>query len=186
MNECVRSLARLAGVSMSTGRSYDWETIEGSLGIGLPSDYKLISDTFPDGWFRMFAAVRHPHSRVKFSDEYMDDIANVFQDLRRNGYFADVDFPFSMFPSTGGLLLAGSLRSPGYLFWRTSSGNPDEWPLVLADEGYAHWESYAGSLCDFLTDVALGQFDASRFKDDYGWNDEEFININSRPVFGTD
>ena len=38
-------------------------------------------------------------------------------------------------------------------------------------------------LCEFLTKLALGRFDASRFRDDYGWQGQRRIDIPSRPVF---
>jgi hypothetical protein len=41
-------------------------------------------------------------------------------------------------------------------------------------------------LCEFLTEVALGRFDASGFKDDYRWRGQDRIDIPSRPVFGAE
>jgi hypothetical protein len=32
------------------------------------------------------------------------------------------------------LLLCGSLLVPGWMFWVTGAGDPDTWPLVLAEE----------------------------------------------------
>jgi len=32
-------------------------------------------------------------------------------------------------------------------------------------------------------EVALGRFDASRFRDDYKWQGQQWIDIPSRPVF---
>jgi len=72
------------------------------------------------------------------------------------------------------------------MFWVTGAGDPDTWPLVIADEEYGveHWERFDGSLCQFLTEVATGRFDASRFNDAYKWHGQESIDIPSRPVFG--
>jgi hypothetical protein len=57
------------------------------------------------------------------------------------------------------------------------------WPIPLGAYKYRHWEPFDGPLSEFLTEVALGRFDASRFRDAYRWQGQERIDILSRPVF---
>lgn len=182
----VRRLAAVTGISATADRSYDWQTIEAGLGMGLPPDYKLIADSFPDGWFRMFAQVRLPDSATRLLNDYALDVMDTVRELRAEQDFADLDFPFPAYPEPGGLLLCGTLRCPGYMFWVSGPGDPGKWPLVLAHEEYSYWERFDGSLCDFLTEVALGRFDASGFPDDFGWHGQDRIDIASRPAFGRD
>jgi hypothetical protein len=179
----VRRLARAAGIAATEGRSYDWAGIEAALGIGLPSDYKLIAESFPEGWFRMFAEVWLPDSGTRLLSDYAQAILDSVRELRLDEDFADLGFPFPAYPEPGGLLLCGSLRCPGYVFWLTGPGDPDEWPLVLAYEEYDYWERFDGPLSGFLTEVALGRFDASGFPDDFQWDGQDRIDILSRPVF---
>ena len=183
--DCVRRLAEVAGISATAGRSYDWEDIEAVLGTQLPSDYKLMAESFPEGWFRMFAKFLLPASeRLLLKDLGVQIMASI-REQRVDKDWEDLDFPFTAYPEPGGLLLCGSLRVHGWMFWLTGADDPDAWPLVLADEDfvYGHWEQFDGSLCEFLTEVALGRFDASRFKDDYHWHGQKWIDIPSRPVF---
>jgi hypothetical protein len=180
---CVRRLAEVSEISATAGRSYDWEAIETALGLRLPSDYKLMAESFPEGWFRMFAKVRLPDAGNRLLDHWSMNIMDGIWEWQANEDY-DLDFPFQAYPEPGGLLLCGSLRSPGWMFWVTGADDPDAWPLVLAREVYDYWVRFDGPLCEFLTGVALGRFDASGFKDDYRWQGQERIDIPSRPVFG--
>jgi hypothetical protein len=56
MDDWVRRLAELAGVSASAGTVFDWEAIEGDLGLRLPADYRLLAESFPEGTFRRFVS----------------------------------------------------------------------------------------------------------------------------------
>ncbi len=180
----VRRLAGAAGISATAGRSYDWAAIQAGLGLELPPDYKLIAESFPEGWFRMFAEVWLPDSATRLLSDYARDILDTVQALRTEEDFAHLDFPFPAYPEAGGLLLCGSLRCPGYVFWLTGPGEPAKWPLILAYEEYNYWERFDGPLSEFLTEVALSRFDASGFADDYRWQGQDRIDIASRPVFG--
>jgi hypothetical protein len=181
--DCVRRLAEVAGISATAGRSYAWEDIEAVLGTRLPSDYKLMAESFPEGWFRMFAKFLLPASeRLLLNDLGVQIMARI-REQRVDKDREDLNFPFPAYPEPGGLLLCGSLRVQGWVFWVTGAGDPDAWPLVLTEEGHKHWERFHGSLCEFLTEVALGRFDASGFKDAYKWRGQERIDIPSRPVF---
>jgi len=184
--DCVGHLAEVAGISATAGRTYDWEDIEAVLGLRLPSDYKLIAESFPEGWFRMFAEVLLPESEKQLYDDFALDIMDGVRELQEEEDFEELGFPFTAYPQPGGLLLCGSLRVQGWMFWVTGASDPDTWPLVLADEQYReeHWERFDGSLCHFLTEVATGRFDASRFQDAYRWHGQESIDIPCRPVFG--
>lgn len=86
---------------------------------------------------------------------------DVVRELPGDEDSADLDFPFPAYPERGEFLLCGSLRVHGWMFWVTGAGDPDSWPLVLADDKYEHWERFDGPLCEFLTELALGRFDAS-------------------------
>lgn len=181
--ERVRRLAEAAGIEASAGRAYDWAAIEGGLGVRLPSDYKRIAESFPEGWFRLFAEVRLPDSESVMLDEFALDVLRTMQEV---GEDEEEDCPFRAYPEPGGLLLCGWLRGSGFVFWVTGPGDPDEWPLVLLEETYDYWERFEGTLSQFLTEVALGRFDASRFHDGYQWQGQKRIDILSRPVFGPD
>lgn len=182
-DEYVRQLAEIAEISVLENRVYDWKALEESLGTGLPADYKLILERIPSGWFRLFARVWYPKNGLEFAGGRAHSHIENLRDLKERGVVKDSEFPFEAFPEPGGVLPFGGLRSPGQIYWLTGSVDPDEWPLILADDGYDHWERFDGSLGEFLTEVAAGRFDALGFRDAYKWNGQDRIDISSRPIF---
>ena len=104
---CVRHLAEVSGFSATAGRSMT-EEIEAGIGTRLPSDYKLIAESFPDGWFRMFAHVRFPDSERRLLGDFAQQIMDILRELPEDGDSADLDFPFPAYP--------GAWRSPAVRF----------------------------------------------------------------------
>lgn len=181
----VRRLAEVTGASLDANRVYDWEAMEASLGVSLPEDYKIMAESFPGGWFRMFAEVMPPHSSTMLLGPHSRGVSDALRNLK-NGNYAGSEFPFSAFPDPGGLLMCGDLRCLGYIFWRVISGDPAEWTIILADEEFVYWEEFNGSLSEFLLEVASGRFDASGFIDEFKWEGQSHVDIPSRPIFEWD
>jgi hypothetical protein len=82
----------VAGISATAGRSYDWEAMEAVLGLRLPSDYKLMAESFPEGWFRMFARVLLPDPERRLLGDYALDIMDGVRELRADADLTDLDF----------------------------------------------------------------------------------------------
>jgi hypothetical protein len=98
----VRRLAEVAGISPTAGRRYDWEAIEAVLGTGLPSDYKLMAESFPEGWFRMFAGILLPDSERDLLDDLGIQNMDRIRELPLLSRRGEVDFPFAAYPEPGG------------------------------------------------------------------------------------
>jgi hypothetical protein len=186
LHKTVRELADVSGISLNVNRSYDWESIEGALMMSLPEDYKVMADSCPGGWFRLFAELMPPDSEKRLLGDYSFQVMDLVRELAWNDNYAGSGFPFLAFPERGGLLLCGYLRSPGNIFWKVNSSDPAKWTLVLTDEEFVHWEQFNGSLSGFLLEIATGRFDASGFSDGFRWEGQSHIDISSRPVFGWD
>lgn len=182
----VSELAAVAGVSLDRRRFYDWESIEGTLGVALPEDYRIMAESFPGGWFRLFAELMPPDSEKRLLGDYSFQVMDLLRDLGWNENYAGSGFPFPAFPAPGGLLLCGYLRVPGNVFWKVEPGDPTKWTLILVSEEFDYWESFDGSLSEFLLDVAYGRFDASGFSDGFRWEGQSRIDISSRPIFKWD
>ncbi len=163
---CIRELARLASVSLNGRVEYDWAEIERAVGLRLPEDYKQLSEFFPDGWFRQFARVGKP-DRPESGPQWLDSFAmSQLETLRTWRAEGHGRFPYPLFPEPGGLLPWGAVREAGYGFWLTDpSGSPEKWPVVTASQQCEHWDLFDGTLCEFLTEVAAGRYDASRFSE---------------------
>jgi hypothetical protein len=146
-NEAVEKLAALAGLSMATAAHHDWPAIERSLGgILLPSDYKLVVDTVPDGKFKELVKVVRPAS----DQEYLGFYATQLEDMRgfRAGGWGE--FPYPIFPEEGGLLPWGFGPRGELFFWLTQDDDPDRWPVLWADTYYNDWFRYDLPMSEFL------------------------------------
>lgn len=157
---------------------------DGPIGLPLPADYKLLAESFPQGWFRLFAMVHLPDQAESGRPRLLSDYAvtglDFLREIRASG---ESPFPYPVFPDPGGVLPWGSIRSPGQAFWLTGSGDPDDWPVIVAIEHGDHWERFDGPVWEFLAEVALGRYDATSFPDLYRENGERWINLATRPVF---
>jgi hypothetical protein len=187
--ECVRRLSEAANLSYPERRVFDWGAIEGDLGLPLPTDYKLLADSFPEGWFRRFIRLRRPvpwpDGRVRLMSKFALEQLESMREYRETG---EVAFPYPLFPEPEGVLPWGSISSPGVAFWLTGSPDPDEWPVVVATEECDYWDRFDGTTCEFLIAVANARYDASRFMT-AAFDDQELrkpsrpIDLSEQPVF---
>jgi hypothetical protein len=161
--DCVRRLAELAGISAAENRTFDWAAVESDLGSRLPADYKLLAESFPDGWFRRFVRMQPPE-RVHDYDQSLSEFASgQLEALREFRATGEVSFPYPLFPEPGGVLPWGYIWSPGLAFWLTGPGDPDDWPVAVAAEEFEYWDRFDGTMCEFLTEVAAARYAASGF-----------------------
>jgi len=159
---CVRRLAELAGIAELDRRVFDWAAIEDGLGLRLPADYKLLAESFPVGWFRLFVMVRRPEGPgARFLSDYAVTELDYLRRVRHRGRALSL----TRCSRSGGGAAVGSIRSPGLAFWLTGPGDPDDWPVVAATDNGAYWERFDGPACEFLAEVATDRYDARGFRD---------------------
>ncbi len=103
--DCVGRLAEIAGTAAAERRLFDWAAIEDDLGLRLPSDYKLLAESFPAGWFRGWVWLRLPEQtgdgRPRLLGDFAADQLEALREFRATGECA---FPFPLFPEPGGVL----------------------------------------------------------------------------------
>ena len=158
MADRVRRLARLAGVTAEKTRSFDWAAIEADLGLPLPGDYKLLAETFPEGWFRGWVRVWLPDLSEEGHPRLLSDFtAGLLGSLREFQDTGECLFPFPLFPEPDGALPWGQLHSIGTAYWLTGPGDADEWPVIIATEEGDYWQRFDGPLTEFLAEVATGR-----------------------------
>lgn len=159
VEDCVRELVRLAGIRAGAVVSYDWPAVEGSVGLRLPEDFKLLAEKVPAGWFRRFARALYPGRSGPFMAPHTSGQLDVMREWRDLGHAV---IPFPVFPEPGGLLPWGVTVS-GELFWLTGPEDPGAWPVVVATNRWDHHVRVGGTACEFLLEVASGRFDTSGF-----------------------
>lgn len=195
-DDCVRELARHAGIVLEPRAEYHWPEIERAVGLSLPADYKLLAESFPSGWFRQFVRPDKPQRSSAGAhrlDEFAMDQLETLRSWRAEGYGS---FPYPIYPEPGGLLPWGAIREGGYAFWLTQpSADPDSWPVVAASQQCDYWDRYNGSVCRFLIEVTTARYDATGFAegpirvvlDESGAHQTgQPINLAERPVFERD
>jgi hypothetical protein len=190
-DDCVRQLAGLADVRGPAGRVFDWPAIESDLGVRLPADYKLLAESFPDGYFRRFVSLwlpdRWPDGRIRFPARNAADDLEAMREYRATG---EAVFPYPLFPEPGGLLPWGYISAPGRAMWLTGPADPQEWPVVVATEECDYWDLFDGTACEFLTAVATARYDASGFIEGATIDEQGVrhpmrpIDLSAQPVFG--
>jgi len=181
----MRRLAELAGVAAEEARSFDWAAIEDGLGLRLPGDYKLLAESFPEGWFRGWVLINLPDQTEQGQPRLLNDfVAGGLEALREFQETGACLFPFSLFPEPGGALPWAELDSIGTAYWLTGPGDPGAWPVIIATEEGDYWERFDGPVSEFLAEVVTGRYDAAGFPDNHaGWGSH--VDLGPRPAFIT-
>jgi hypothetical protein len=156
----VEQLAYLCGVSAWVPARHDWAAVEGSLaGLRLPADYKELVQSFPDGWFRDLVRPIRPGDVGSPATEYLGFYANWLEDMRTWRSHGDGEYPYPIYPESGGLLPWAEGHGGEMCFWLTGPEDPDTWPVVSADKDFERWQLFPGPMCGFLTALVHGSID---------------------------
>jgi hypothetical protein len=125
----------------------DWAQAEESLGTALPSDYKLLAETYPSLLFDDFLGVGFPPpGREKAWAEDPDDLEVLAE------WCEDPLYPF---PAPGGLLPWATSYQGDYFLWTTHGTGPDEWTVTVASRNGGWWH-YTGGAVQFVADLISG------------------------------
>ena len=147
--DALERLTALIGIGIGSLPARDWEAVEASLGLTLPSDYKKLADNLPRGRFKDLVGLVLPDGDGQY--RYGLD------SLRRWRANGDGDFPYPLFPENGGLLPWGDTFRGQELFWLTGPGSADDWPVIWASKNYWSWYRYDGTMSQFLVELVTGR-----------------------------
>jgi hypothetical protein len=154
----VDDLLKLVGLTDADRRVFDWETVERGLGLTLPADYKEVAERFPDGRFQGFITPIRPGDVAEKETDFLGYYARRLADMRRWRADEPERFPYPLYPEPGGLLPWATTHRADLIFWQS-----DTWSIVASDSEFEVWEEIPGTVCDFLTDVVSGRYDARRY-----------------------
>jgi hypothetical protein len=134
---------------VETGSAEQWTNVEESLGTALSTDYREYNNTFGTGCIGAFLWPYNPFS----SNENLNLLTRGKLILEAMSVikerFGDTEVPYPLFPEPGGLLPWGSTDNGDSLFWLTT-GNPDEWPVVVNESRGPSFEEFEESMTGFL------------------------------------
>lgn len=175
----VTKLRELVKFRMGRRDQFNWNKVEGSVGLNLPVDYKEIVEVFPPGYFQGFVQVIRPGDIGASRDDFLGYYAHRLDDMRHWREDEPARFPMPIFPEPGGLLPWGRSIRSDLFFWVTSSEDPADWSVVIADQEFAWWIPYEGGVCDLLIEIVSGRFNARPFEADLDLSDPSFQAIES-------
>lgn len=126
-----------------------WEVVEGAIGVGLPDAYKEYAEVFGRGEFCQFIDVYAPD----FSESprgIVERVLRLADHAASSPWISDVYEPYGVYPRRGGLLPWGASEAGDRFFWKTDAGDPNEWEIVVKEEGELSWLTYRMSIPEFL------------------------------------
>ncbi|MFE6961356.1 hypothetical protein [Streptomyces sp. NPDC057696] len=128
--------------------SVDWAALEAALGTALPSDFRALAEAYPvlviDDF--LMVSVPLPGSETSWAAGARED--EILQDL----YEMDDTEGYVPFPQPGGLIGWADSNAGDSFYWRTSSPDPDAWPVVVRTDN-ADWIEFPVGAVEFLTGV---------------------------------
>jgi len=178
----LESLSKLITPPISpvdSGTSKDWEEIEKLSGINLPDDYKQFITTFGTGQFGNFLLPFNPFS----SNQHLNLLKQVEMRLDSMRKMIEIygtdDYPYPLYPDADGLLPWGSTDNGDQLFWLTT-GNPNNWSVVVHAPRDGVFEHYAESMTSFLEKLIRRDVVSQIFPKDFLENDILFLSIEKK------
>ncbi|MGW7348883.1 SMI1/KNR4 family protein [Streptomyces sp. NPDC054854] len=130
----------------------EWAAVEECLPTELPSDFKLLADSYPSLVFGDFLCVGFPNpgQETAWSEdsEDLEILAEWCAD-------AEMFIPLHPFPALGGLLPWATSTQGDYFCWNTTGPGPDGWTVTVASRNGGWWHYTAGAV-QFIADLISG------------------------------
>jgi SUKH superfamily protein len=131
----------------------EWELIESTIGTVLPADYKQFIDTYGSGAIGRFVSIFNPFSKNQHVN-LLDAIRTKLDALRELQGEFESERRYPLFPEAGGLLPFGGTDNGDVFFWKTS-GEPDQWPVVINESRAPEYEEFAIDMTGFLAGILM-------------------------------
>ncbi|MDD5035615.1 MAG: SMI1/KNR4 family protein [Methylococcaceae bacterium] len=146
----IRTILRPPVSPVDPPDSLIWNNLEIN-GLILPLDYKEFLELYGSGHIDNFIFLFNPRSRNQNLNLSLQ-IELQLQALRDLKKLFDIDIPYSLFPTKGGILPFGATDNGDILFWITR-GEPNDWTIVVMDSRAPEWSEHNTNMLDFLFDI---------------------------------
>ena len=136
-------------------RGVNFTEITELLGVGLPSDFRELANSYPTLEFDGFWRIPLPNPNRE-----RDFVAGVFRELEvlRDLQQDDMADGYVAHPDPGGLIPWSESLSGDVFYWRVTGGSPDDWPVVVNSRNLEWWEFSGGALA-FLVGIIDGSIE---------------------------
>lgn len=150
------------------GRPEDWGTVERTLGMELPDDYKSLVNVYGTGSFFEFLYPLTPFAPLDTALNILSRdtfrLLSAYEEGRKE--YPQFSPPFRAYPHKPGLFPWATTINGNTLFW-LKDGAPNQWTVVVCDSKFSERHDHF-MLCatDFLAQLALGKIESNVFPDD--------------------
>ncbi len=136
------------------GTENDWIVFQNRIGLTFPVEYFAVVNTYGSGHFL--------DGEVKIANPFDPDYDRWVELELRTLRDRQSNFPFPIFPESGGLYPFGLDGNGNSFVWKTD-GPANTWPIVCLN-GEDHWEAVKYTLSDFLVRMASNSVEVDRRK----------------------
>ncbi|MFJ8142616.1 SMI1/KNR4 family protein [Streptomyces sp. NPDC096013] len=156
MNAHVERLSRLVTPPDGVSRRTDWEDVISELGIGLPSDYRDLIDTFGGGRVDGYLWVLEPRCSNRHYELFR---ALAERDEAFEMLWEDGEPKPAQLESPGARVIPWASTDNGeYLYWLVESGSPpDEWTVMVNEARGDWWEHFDVGCVELLVQLLSGE-----------------------------
>ncbi|WP_181188175.1 SMI1/KNR4 family protein [Actinopolyspora mortivallis] len=152
MLSCVGRLKRLLPPPEEAAGAVDWNVVEESLGVRLPSDYKEFTEVYGGGtildYFILCLMVPNVGGSIEWWEEEMWNLRHFPDEIPR-GYVIDQG-------SVNLLPWALTIDGDFCYLWMEPRQEPDRWWVVTRTRDM-DWSVFEGSMVEFLEEVVAGR-----------------------------
>lgn len=174
MMDFVSDLMEIAGESSFPDKqSIDWASLEKSMGVVLPGDYKELLSKYRSAKFGPIWLIT-PRSGIPgasdplaatiewreiFEEIHGDEPGGLPRPCRPNGEpLGDRPSAFQFFPDTPGLLAWGRDEMGGEYYWYVE-GPPNTWTVVAHAAKEEWWDEHPMTMSEYLYGIVTGRLD---------------------------
>ena len=135
-----------------TSIGQNWLEVESALQTTLPQDYKDYIGLYGSGQIGEILWVFNPFSSSPHLNllDQVGQILGIWQSIRAE--FGKRECPYPLYPEPNGLLSWGYADTGATVFWQTT-GNPEDWIVVLNESRGPQFERFQQPMTSFLTAI---------------------------------
>lgn len=168
----LNELEKIMSAPSCAGGPRSWESVEKSLDIELPNDYKQFVEKYGVGWIGDFLLVLDPNSVI---DRY--NLVKASSELLSNYHSSKESFPqyysHTIFDGSDGIFPCAITENADVIYWQYINGEPKN--MVVYNARGGDYYSVESTLTDFIYNILTKTVVCDRFPGDFPRDNIEFV-----------